>query len=356
MIKIELRDLGYDDWFRQKRSESENPETTLARVIAVNKENYLLRNKDREILAEISGKFLYQAESYLDFPTVGDWVTVQYFNDESFAVIQDILPRKSLLKRKTAGKRIEYQLIAANIDTAFIVQSCEFDFNLRRLERYLTIINESDIRPVIVLSKLDLISAERLQQEIAEIKKSDPRHHVIAISNTTGEGLNELKGLIRKGATYCLTGSSGVGKTTLLNRLIGRDVFETGAVRVKDGRGKHITARRQLIVLENGGLFIDTPGMRELAVIGVDSGLQATFADILSLTEGCRFKDCTHTHEPDCAVLKAVANGELDDKRYQNYLKLRKESEYYQMSYLEKRKKDKAFGKMVKEVKKFKDR
>ncbi len=351
-LTMEMKDLGYNDWYLERFGESQHLEYTIARVIVVNKDNFIIRNEAAEILAEITGKIMYGAESNLDYPTVGDWVKVNYYDQNTFAVIYEILPRKSLLKRKVAGKKIEYQLLASNIDSAFIVQSCDVDFNLRRLERYLIMVTESNIKPVILLSKSDLITPENLEQEILEIKSMNQDYEVIAFSNKTSEGLHEIRRYIQSGVTYCLLGSSGVGKTTLLNNLIGENVYATSAVREKNGKGRHITAHRQLTILEHGGLIIDTPGLRELGTIGVSTGLQETFSDIITLTDNCRFKNCTHTSEPGCSVLEAVEKGTISEGRYQNYLKLRRESEHNKMSYLEKRKKDKKFGKMIKDFKK----
>ena len=347
---MELKDLGFNDWFKERARETQQLEYSLARVVAVSKNNYSIRNEEAEIPAEITGKIMHAAESNLDLPTVGDWVQVQCFDENSFAIIYKVLPRKSVLKRKVAGKRVKYQLIASNIDIAFVMQSVDFDFNLRRLERYLIMANESNIKPLILLSKRDLISSEDLKKEILEVKSINPDCEIIAFSNKTGEGINEIKNLIESGKTYCLLGSSGVGKTSLLNRLVGQDVFTTSAVREKDGKGRHITARRQLVILDQGGLIIDTPGMRELGSISVSKGLNITFKDIVALARKCRFNDCTHTSEPGCSVLGAIEKGELSKERYQSYLKLRKESEYYEMSYLEKRKKDRAFGRLCKEA------
>lgn len=349
---MKLEDLGFNEWLQEKMKESQRLDSGLARVTAVNKDNYTIRNEDAEIPAEVTGKLLYGAESNLDLPAVGDWVYVQYFNENTLAIIHEILPRRSLLKRKVAGKKIEYQLIASNIDIAFIMQSADVDFNLRRLERYLIMVHDSHIQPVILLSKSDLVSTDVLEKKILEIKNMNPGHDIVSFSNKTGEGLDEIQRILKQGKTYCLLGSSGVGKTTLINRLIGKDIYLTDAVRNKDGKGRHVTTRRQLIILEQGGMIIDTPGMRELGNIGAKTGLEATFKDIINLAQGCHFKDCTHVNEPGCAVTKAVKGGKLPEKRYQNYLKTRKESEYYEMSYIERRNKDKKFGKFIKVAKK----
>ena len=347
---MKLEDLGFNDWFQKHLGNTRPLESSLTRVVAVNKEFYTIRNKEADIPAEVTGKLMYTAESSLDLPIVGDWVRVEYYNEYERAIIHEILPRKSLLKRKAAGKKIEYQSIASNIDVAFIMQSAEFDFNIPRLERYLTMVHESDIQPVILLSKCDLISSEDLENKIQTINVTNPGYIIIAFSNKSGEGLPDIHKQIKRGFTYCLMGSSGVGKTTLINKLIGEDIYATESVREKDGKGKHVTARRQLIILEQGGLIIDTPGMRELGNIGVETGIQETFAEIFDMAKDCRFKNCTHTDEPDCAVTRAVQNRDLSATRYQNYLKIRKESEFYGMSYLEKRKKDKKFGKLCKEA------
>ncbi|UCE41340.1 MAG: ribosome small subunit-dependent GTPase A [Candidatus Aminicenantes bacterium] len=347
---MKLEELGFDDWFQKRWSSSRVHEYSVARLTAVNKDNYIIRNEEAEIPAEVTGKLMYGARSNLDLPAVGDWVCVQYFNENTLAIIHEILPRKSLLKRKVAGKKIELQLIASNIDFAFIMQSVEFDFNLRRLERYLIMANESHIKPVILLSKRDLISAEDLKKEIRAIKSTNPGYEIIAFSNKTDEGLEGIQKLLQRGKTYCLLGSSGVGKTTLINKLIGENKYATAAIREKDGRGRHVSARRQLVILNQGGMIIDTPGMRELGNVGVHTGLSKTFADIVSLAQDCRFKNCMHMDEPGCAVTEAVKKGKMPATRYQNYLKIRRESEFHEMSYLERRRRDKKFGKIVKSI------
>jgi ribosome biogenesis GTPase len=345
---MELKELGFDLWFRGKQEALQSPDCGVARVTAVNRDNYLVRNERCEVPAELSGRLLFGVVSSAELPCVGDWVFVRYHNSGTLAIIHDLFPRKSILRRKAAGRKIDYQMIAANIDVAFIVQSCDFDFNLRRLERYLVMVHEGRIEPILLLTKSDLVTREELEQRISEIGRSSIRCKTIALSNRTGFGLDQINQVLEPGKTYCLIGSSGVGKTTLLNRLIGRDLFETKEVRENDGRGRHATARRQLIVLDQGAMLIDTPGMRELGNIGVDGGIDESFFDVRELARHCRFTNCTHTGETGCSVQKAIEDGKLDQDRFRSYLKLLRESEYHQMSYVEKRKKDRQFGRFIK--------
>jgi ribosome biogenesis GTPase len=349
---MELKDLGFDCWFERQLQELARPECQAARVTTVHRDSYTVRNVSSEVPAELTGRLRFSAESSMDIPCVGDWVAAHYQNADTFAIIHELLPRKTFLRRKIAGRRIDYQMIAANIDVAFIVQSCDRDFNLRRLERYLVMVNEGGIEPVLLLSKSDLVSASLLERRVTAVEAAGIGCKVLAFSNTTDFGMEQVHQAFGSARTYCLLGSSGVGKTTLLNRLTGRDDFETGAVREKDGRGRHVTARRQLVVLESGAMVIDTPGMRELGNIGTDDGIAESFPEVRELSEQCRFADCTHTKEAGCAVLAAVERGELSEDRYRSYLKLMKESDFYQMSYLEKRRKDRAFGKFIKLAKK----
>jgi ribosome biogenesis GTPase len=216
------------------------------------------------------------------------------------------------------------------------------------MERYLVMVNEGGVEPIILLSKTDLVSAEDLEKRMSEIRDARINVKIIAVSNKTEAGLEIVRRTLQKGKTYCLLGSSGVGKTTLLNHLLGSEVFETNPVREKDSRGRHTTAHRQMTILDSGALLVDTPGMRELGMMGVGASIEDSFSDIHELSKNCRFSDCTHSVEVGCAILAAIQNGSLSEARYQSYVKLIKESEFHEMSYVERRKKDKQFGRMIK--------
>lgn len=354
--EMEINALGLNNWVEKNLDKDKLKEYQLARVTTVDKDSYVIRGESSECRAELTGKLLYTASSPLDYPTVGDWVYVQYFDDDSFAVIHELIPRRNLLKRKAAGRKVEVQLIAANIDTAFIIQSLDSDFNLQRLERYLVVTTESNINPVILLSKSDLLPMDEIQVRLSKIKKRLPDIKTVSFSNFKNTDMVTINELLVKGETFCLLGSSGVGKTTLLNRLLGRDAFKTHSTREKDDKGRHTTSRRQLTILDNGAILIDTPGMRELGAFDVDSGIESTFNEISEISRKCRFTDCSHTQEKGCAVLAALENETIEVKQYENFMKMVKESKHYSMSYTEKRRKDKDFGKMVKYVKKVKDK
>ncbi len=352
--KIELEDLGYGGFFENCRKA--NPDIALipARVVAEHKGSYVLRSEKNEFSAKVTGKMMFTASSRRDYPAVGDWVLVS-IPDNNNAVVHEILPRKSVLKRKSVTKP-DAQIIASNIDVAFIVQSPDRDYSLNRMERYFSLAESGNIEPVIVLNKTDLVSRERLESRWNEMSDRFPSASIFRTSAATREGIDELSGFIKKGHTYCFIGSSGVGKSSLFNILVGKDVMKTGEISVQRDRGRHITAHRQLFILKNGGLIIDSPGMREIGVIDAAAGIENVFEDISAFSENCQFSDCTHMHEPGCAVLLAVKKGDLDGERYANFVKLVRENELHSMSKLEMREKDRRFGRMVKQFKKHKKR
>jgi ribosome biogenesis GTPase len=244
------------------------------------------------------------------------------------------------------------QIIAANIDVAFLVQAVDRDFNINRFERYLTICYASKVNPVIVLTKTDLISDEKISEITAAIQQRILNVPVIAISNETQDGYEALRRLIEKGKTYCMLGSSGVGKSTLVNNLSGRNIMRTDSISDSTSKGRHVTSHREMVVLENGGILIDNPGMREVGITDSSGGLEITFDSIVSLSKNCKFKDCTHTSEVGCAVLQVLEKGEIDESSYENYLKMEREKAHFEATVAEKRNRDKQFGKMMKNYKK----
>ncbi|MCW5960511.1 MAG: ribosome small subunit-dependent GTPase A [Pyrinomonadaceae bacterium] len=324
----------------------------IARVATVYGENYSVTNGEREFIAEITGKIMFSAESPLDYPTVGDWCYVQQFDGNSLAIIHEIFERKSILKRKRAGKSVEFQSIAANIDYALIVQSLDADYNIRRFERYLVMAREGRIEPILLLSKSDLLSEAEIEEKKAEILETNPKINVVAFSNKAETNLDAVKNLLLPGKTFCLIGSSGVGKTSLLNKLLGEDRFATREIKQKDSKGKHTTTNRHLLKLKSGAMIIDTPGMRELGNIAVEAAIAESFDDITELETSCKFSNCSHTQEKGCAILSALADDVFSQERYENYLKILKESQHNKTSYAEKRKKSKGLGKLYRSIQK----
>ena len=350
MEQKNLEKIGFDKRLLEIIDLESLEQFELARVLAVHKDSFTISNGVVDVLAELVGKIIFTASSPIDYPAVGDWVFATFYDEDSFGIIHQVLSRKSLLKRKTPGKKVDFQLIAANIDVAFIVQSLNENFNLRRLERYLVMVNESDIKPIVLLSKSDLLSGEDIAKRMDEIKKIMPSLETVTFSNENESGLDSVKAIMQPCHTYCLLGSSGVGKTTLINNLIGESRFKTKTVSKKESKGRHATTHRQLIKLDSGAMVIDTPGMRELGNFSVATGLDETFCEIITLSKKCHFSDCSHLEEKGCAVLEAIKEGQLSSDRYQNYIKMTKESTFNEMSYLDKRKKDKQFGKHCKTV------
>ena len=295
-----------------------------ARVISQEKGIYKLSNGTEMKAATVSGKYRYEVQTVSDYPAVGDYVIAQWQDDDSPAVITGLFPRKSCFIRKAAGPGKQEQVVAANIDTVFICMSLNNNFNLRRLERYLSVTYDSGAEPVVVLTKADLCAD--MDTKIAEARKVAPGADIVAISSLDGN-YKAMMPYILPGKTVAFIGSSGVGKSTLINKLTGTDRIATCEIG-NDDKGRHTTTHRELITLQNGAFVIDTPGMRELGMWDSDAGIDTTFADIEELSRGCRYADCSHTSEPGCAILAAVADGTLDIARLESYRKLKTENAY----------------------------
>lgn len=320
MNKLNLYDIGLFERFIQEATMYEEY-LHLARVSVQYRDIYKVITEHGEFQAEVSGKLIYRASAADDYPAVGDWVLVDRSDDTSGnAIIHHTLTRKSSFERKAAGTGYERQVVAANIDTVFICMSLNNDYNLRRLERYLSIAWDSGATPVIVLTKSDL--CDDLDQRILEIESIALGVDVLTTSSMSKDGYDNIRKYLQPGKTVAFIGSSGVGKSTLINKLLGNEVLATREIRADD-RGKHTTTHRQLFVLPDGGVVIDTPGMRELQIAGAD--LSASFADIEELAAHCRFNDCHHESEPHCAVRKAIEEGLLLPERLESYKKLQKE-------------------------------
>ena len=345
---MNLEEWGYNEQLEKFRVENNLQDFQPGRVIAEHKERYVVKTTAGEVEAEITGNLRFTARSREDFPAVGDWVALTVY-DTTLAIIHQLFPRSSIIKRQAVGQKGDVQVIAANIDQALIVQAVDRDFNINRLERYLTICNSSGVSPIIVLSKTDLIDAQHLTEIMESIRQRVKNVPLIAISNETREGYERIRQRIKKGSTYCMLGSSGVGKSTLLNNLSGREIMKTGQISESIQRGRHVTSHRELILLEGGGLLIDNPGMREVGIADATQGLEATFDTILALSSHCRFKDCTHTSEQGCAVLEAIKQGKMDQGSYMNYLKMEREKAHFESTIAERRKRDKQFGKILKD-------
>lgn len=347
--KIRLEDLGYTQFFASSRHQLGLDDFQVARVTAEYQGAYRVKNENGEYLARVTGKQMFSATSREDYPAVGDFVAITELNKEQ-AVIHRVLPRRTIIKRKDSGKN-EIQIMAANVDTAFVIESVDRDYNLNRLERYFAIARSGGVEPAVILNKTDLISKEELNTKTEQIKNRLAQAGVIPTSAVSEQGLDELKRYLEKGKTYCFLGSSGVGKSSLINKLLGTNNIKTRGVSLHSGRGTHTTTNREMYFLPGGSIVIDSPGMREVGITDAGDSIDNVFDEILALAEKCKFKDCSHTHEPGCEVLSAVNSNRLDKGKYSNYLNLKKEAAHYGMTELEKREKNRKFGKFIKKAK-----
>ena len=316
-------ELGWNADFQTEFERLSSPRLVPARVSSVMKGHFRVWSERGETLAKLAGKMLFQAKCSSDLPAVGDWVAVETRGRDACAIVHRLLPRRTKISRKVAGRASQEQIIAANVDTVFVASALNQEFNPRRLERYVALVWDSGAQPVVLLNKADL--CEDVPAILAEAALSAPGVPVHAISASDGTGLQTLWDYVGTGHTCAFIGSSGVGKSTIINRLLGEQVQSTLPVREGDHRGRHSTTSRQMFALSSGGLVIDTPGMRELQLWGADAGLASAFDEIDELAAQCRYRNCSHDSEPGCAVRAAVEDGMLDADRLANFLKLRAE-------------------------------
>lgn len=346
---LRLESLGYSRFFEDGRVKLDVSIDHLARVTAEHRGAYEILNLDGEFRATVSGKFMQDASLRKDYPAVGDWAVIKDGAKDT-KIIEAILPRRTFLQKKYSGKD-EAQLIAANVDVAFIVESMDRDYNVNRFERYIVLAMEGGVRPVVILNKSDLIADMELSARVEQLHERFRDIDILRTSTLTDDGLGELAGYIQNGITYCFLGSSGVGKSSIINKLLHKDSIVTKEIGARTGRGRHTTTAREMYFTEEGGIIIDNPGSREVGVVDFGKGSKELFFDIEKLAEECKFRDCKHISELGCAVLAAKDSGHIDVSQYENYLKLQREAEHYEMSSQQKRQKDKKFGKYIKTAK-----
>jgi len=322
--EVTLDNLGFDSAFAASFAQYASDDYRPGRISLEQRSYYAVYTEYGEIPAFPTGRMYYDAVGQQDLPVVGDWVVLRVMDEQPLkGIIHEILPRRSKFSRKEAGKKIAEQPIAANIDTVFVVIGLDHNFSTRRVERYLTVAWESGAQPVVLLTKADLCAD--VAHATAEVMASAPGVAVHALSVLESQGLEQLSQYMTVGKTTALLGSSGVGKSTIINHLLGKETQRIQEVRDLDGKGRHTTTHRQMFVLSSGAMVIDTPGMRELQLWDVGDGLAGAFGDVEALAEMCQFRDCRHENEPGCMVRKALDDGDLDPARFGNYLKMEKE-------------------------------
>ena len=325
---MELKEIGWSDFFADKAKEFHEKNLRPARVSAVDRGVSFVVDEQGEWPSVIPGRFRRQAATPADYPVTGDWVLVSELPQEEKVVVERVLPRRTELSRTAAGRITEKQVLAANVDTVFVAASLADELNLRRIERYLTIVWDGGSKPVLLLTKTDL--CEDLAGALREVERIGAGTPVVALSSVSGEGMEQVEKWLKPGETCALIGPSGVGKSTLINALYQENILDVLPVREKDQKGRHTTTRRELILLPNGALIIDTPGLRELQLWDGQAGLADSFSEIEDLATRCRFTNCRHDKEPGCAVRAAILEGKLDSGRFESFLKLRLESAQFE--------------------------
>lgn len=333
---MNLNILGWDFYKKSLPEKNNIDEQNIARVAVENRGGYLLYSEVGELTGIIQGKFMRSAKDETDYPKVGDWISIEKLPGEAKAIIKEILPRFSKISRKRAGEDVAEQIIATNIDLVFIVQGLDGDFNLSRLERYVAMAKEGGCEPIILLNKSDI--APDANEKLKQTQETLLNIKIFLVSAKNMQGIEDVRALIAEGETVVFVGSSGVGKSTLVNALLGLDLQKTQEVRLDDSRGRHTTTKRELLSLPSGGLLIDTPGMRELGLWASQDALGETFEDIETFAQLCKFNDCDHTQSAGCAVLKALHEGKIDRQRYDRFIKLSGSLDHFQA------KKDKNFA------------
>lgn len=326
-------------------------QTEIARVVAAHKERYIVRNFSGSYQAEITGNLRFSTASSNDFPVVGDWVHIMPM-DEKQVIITQVFNRYSLMERQAVGKTGESQILASNIDFAFVVMAIDRDFNLNRLDRYLSMCHSGKVTPILLLSKTDLQEQLVIESLISKIKKRHSNLEIETVSNKNEDSLIQMKKRIKPAHTYCFVGSSGVGKSTIVNYLLGDEILQTSTISESTQKGRHTTTHRELFVLPDGGIVIDTPGMREVGITDISGEIANTFDNIAGLAAHCRFDNCTHTNETDCAVLEARETGALSEEEYESYQKLKREQEHFADSVQQKRQKGKELSKIIRRYQK----
>ena len=330
-LSTNLKDLGYNSQLEKHIKSNDLSHFIIGRVIRESKKKYIIKTQQVNFNGQISGKLRHDAKSRADYPAVGDWVAIKP-KEENNATIHKILPRKTIIERQAIGRFGEKQTIATNVDTAFVMQDITHDFNLNRLDRLIAISFASKIQPVVIFTKIDVADKSELADKTEQVNKRFTDILILFLSNKSLDGFFAVKKLIEHGKTYCFIGASGAGKSTLINNLVGEKVMLTKSLRDKSNKGQHTTSHRELFILKDSGILIDTPGMRELGIAESYKTLESTFEIIFTLSESCKYSDCTHLIEPECAVLLALKNNEIDQSYYDNFHKMKKEQVQFELN------------------------